>query len=60
MDMTALLDCVLEWAKSTSKYYSKNPDWYHCLALKTWPNALQSAIGFLAGHFPGKLIFLVF
>lgn len=55
MNMTALLDCVLEWVKSTSKSHMKTPDWYHSLALKTWPKTLQSAIGFLAGHFPGKL-----
>lgn len=53
MNMTALTERVLEWVKSTLNYRRK-PDWYHSLALKTWPKALQSAIGFLAGHFPGK------
>lgn len=52
MNMTTLIVRVHEWVKSTSNH--KKPDWYQCLALKTWPKALQSAIGFLAGHFPGN------
>jgi len=54
MNMAALLERVQDWVKSTSKN-PNNPDWYYSLALKTWHQALQSAIGFLAGHFPGWL-----
>lgn len=54
MNMAALTECIQEWVNSTLNS-SKNPDWYHSLALKTWPKSLQSAIGFLAGHFPGTL-----
>lgn len=53
MNMTALIERVQDWVHSTSKNLN-NPDWYYSLALKTWHQALQSAIGFLAGHFPGK------
>jgi len=57
MDMTALNERVLDWVNSTFND-RKNPDWYHSLTLKTWPKSLQSAIGFLAGHFPGKFEFI--
>lgn len=53
MNMAALSERIQEWVNSTSNN-RKNPDWYYSLALKTWPRSLQSAIGFLAGHFPGK------
>lgn len=53
MNMAELMERVQDWVNSTSNNL-KNPDWYHSLALKTWSKALQSAIGFLAGHFPGK------
>jgi len=58
MNMTALLERVQDWVKSISKNQN-NPDWYYSLALKTWHQALQSAIGFLAGHFPGRLNILL-
>ncbi|XP_060849456.1 uncharacterized protein LOC132928660 [Rhopalosiphum padi] len=51
MDMTALNERVNDWVISTFNNRT-NPDWYHSLTLKTWPKSLQSAIGFLAGHFP--------
>lgn len=53
MNMAELMERIQDWVNSTSNNL-KNPDWYHNLALKTWSKALQSAIGFLAGHFPGK------
>lgn len=57
MDMTALNERVHNWVNSTINN-RKNPDWYHSLTLKTWPKSLQSAIGFLAGHFPGKFVIM--
>lgn len=53
MNMTALNERVNDWVISTFNNRT-NPDWYHSLTSKTWPKSLQSAIGFLAGHFPGK------
>lgn len=53
MNMAALTERVKDWVNSTLNI-PKHPDWYHSLELNTWPKALQSAIGFLAGHFPGK------
>lgn len=53
MNMTALVERIDEWVNLTINN-QMNPDWYHSLALKSWPKALHSAIGFLAGHFPGK------
>lgn len=60
MTMIVLTECVQDWANSILNNL-KFPDWYHSLASKTWPKALQSAIGFLAGHFPGilNIIYLV-
>lgn len=55
MNLNALIERVQEWVNSTLNNRN-NPDWYYSLSIKTWPKALQSAIGFLAGHFPGKLI----
>lgn len=54
MNMAALTERIQDWVNSTINNPT-NPDWYHSLGMKTWPKALQSAIGFLAGHFPGKL-----
>ncbi|CAH1738658.1 unnamed protein product [Aphis gossypii] len=51
MNMTALNERVNDWVISTFNNRT-NPDWYHSLTSKTWPKSLQSAIGFLAGHFP--------
>ncbi|XP_050542288.1 nuclear factor related to kappa-B-binding protein isoform X2 [Daktulosphaira vitifoliae] len=51
MNMGVLIERVQDWATSLMTN-SKNPLWFHCLAQKSWPKALQSAIGFLAGHFP--------
>lgn len=59
MNMIDLLDRIYDWVRIISKNL-KNPDWYYSLAFKTWPKALQSAIGFLAGHFPGDYIFLYY
>lgn len=58
MNMAALMERMQDWVKSVSKN-PNNPDWYYSLSLKTWHQALQSAIGFLAGHFPGNLTFVV-
>lgn len=53
MNMAALTERIKDWVNSTLNN-PKHPDWYHSLELNTWSKALQSAIGFLAGHFPGK------
>lgn len=54
MNMTELTERVQDWVDLTLNNI-ENPEWYHHLKLKTWPTALQSSIGFLAGHFPGKI-----
>lgn len=54
MNMNVLTERVRNWVNLNLNNL-KIPDWYHSLALKTWPKAIQSAIGFLAGHFPGNL-----
>lgn len=53
MNMIVLTERIQDWVNSMLNN-QKNPDWYLSLSLKTWPKALLSAIGFLAGHFPGK------
>lgn len=53
MNMAELTERVQDWVNSTMKNVKK-PSWYFDLSLKTWPKVLQSSIGFLAGHFPGK------
>ncbi|XP_050419818.1 LOW QUALITY PROTEIN: uncharacterized protein LOC126832847 [Adelges cooleyi] len=51
MNMSSIMKHVQNWTSSLTDEV-KNPVWFQYLEQKTWSNALQSAIGFLAGHFP--------